>query len=134
VATLVSPVGAGPRVVRRTGPAAGEPGSSAATAAVSPGELVFLGHYPGFPIFPGVCLIEHTHRTCLETAPAGAGDLRLEAIESTRFLAPTFPGDELGIEVEWKTVDGGYRCTALVGTARGEAARIRLRYSAGGKP
>ncbi|WP_326829905.1 hypothetical protein OIE13_09870 [Streptosporangium sp. NBC_01810] len=41
---------------------------------ISPDEPVFAGHYPGFPIFPGMCVVEVVHRGALLTAPAEAGE------------------------------------------------------------
>ncbi|GGS36186.1 3-hydroxyacyl-ACP dehydratase FabZ family protein [Actinokineospora fastidiosa] len=92
---------------------------------LDPDDPIFAGHYPGFPIFPGVGLIECVHRSAQVSAP---GELRLAAIESTRFTGPTFPGDELTVTIKWSEVDDGWRCAAEVASPRGDAATVRLRY------
>ncbi|MGA5822794.1 3-hydroxyacyl-ACP dehydratase FabZ family protein [Kitasatospora sp. NPDC094028] len=102
-------------------------GSGTAAVLVAADEPVFPGHYPGFPIFPGVCVVEHVHHTALATLPKPG--LRLAAIESTRFLSPVFPGDRLEVEVAWQEKDGAWRCRAVAGTARGQAAAVRLRFT-----
>jgi 3-hydroxyacyl-[acyl-carrier-protein] dehydratase len=73
-------------------------------------EPFFNGHYPGFPIMPGVLIVE---------AMAQAGGVLLlsevedrsdklivfTGIEKARFRRPVVPGDQLRIEVEtltWK--------------------------------
>jgi 3-hydroxyacyl-[acyl-carrier-protein] dehydratase len=50
------------------------------------------GHYPGFPILPGVLLID-----CVRQAAGAAGgaELRLCSIDRARFTYPLLPGDEL---------------------------------------
>lgn len=67
-------------------------------------EQVFQGHFPGAPIFPGVCIIE-------AMAQAGAVLLFREVpdrenkllyftgIEEARFRKPVLPGDQLRLEV-----------------------------------
>lgn len=54
--------------------------------------LQMTGHYPGFPILPGVLLID-----CVRQAACSAhgGDLRLRSIDRARFARPLLPGDEL---------------------------------------
>ena len=42
-----------------------------AEVRIDPSEPVFAGHYPDFPIFPGVCVVECVHRSALATAPTG---------------------------------------------------------------
>ncbi|KJK59491.1 3-hydroxyacyl-ACP dehydratase FabZ family protein [Saccharothrix sp. ST-888] len=122
--------------VRAAGPVQGTPkvlangpDLVAVEVTVEPGEQVFPGHYPGFPIFPGVCVVEYVHLGALATAPAPG--LRLEAIESTRFLSPVFPGDRLVVELDWQRKGGSWRCKATAGTGRGRAAAVRLRFAEG---
>lgn len=114
-----------------------------AVVRVDPAEPVFAGHYPGFPIFPGVCVVECVHRTALAapptapptgSPPAGSSPagLVLAAVESTRFLSPVFPHDELTIRLTWSPDGPQWRCTADVRSLRGRVAQVRLRYRGGG--
>ncbi|MEU1883540.1 hypothetical protein ABZ470_40055 [Streptosporangium sp. NPDC020072] len=92
-----------------------------ATVVVDPDEPMFAGHYPGFPVFPAVGMLEFVDRAL--RASFGA-DLTLSEIVSARFLSPVLPGDELTVRATPR--DGDY--TVVVGTERGESARLRLRY------
>ncbi|MFF9062348.1 3-hydroxyacyl-ACP dehydratase FabZ family protein [Streptomyces sp. NPDC101213] len=106
-----------------------EDGRTSTRFTVSADETVLPGHYPGFPIFPGVCLVEYVHLSVLATAPAGEPGPELVAVESTRFTGPVYPGDELTAVIDWKPVDGGaWQCRAKVRSGRGDAASVRLRY------
>ena len=72
---------------------------------VSANEPHFAGHFPGFPIMPGVLIVE-------AIAQAGGALLLTEVpdrddklmvftgIERARFRKPVVPGDQLRIEVE----------------------------------
>lgn len=72
---------------------------------VSANEPFFVGHFPGFPIMPGVLIVE-------AIAQAGGALLLTEipdrehklmvftGIERARFRRPVVPGDQLRIEVE----------------------------------
>ncbi|MDN3053065.1 FabA/FabZ family ACP-dehydratase [Streptomyces hygroscopicus] len=112
--------------------AADDRGTVRAATAVTVGEdeAVFPGHYPGFPIFPGVCVIECVHLSGLRTAPPGSAGLELVAVESTRFLSPVFPGDRLAVDLVWTGGSGVWKCAAKVATERGAAAQVRLRFTA----
>ncbi|MER6698109.1 hypothetical protein ABT289_13120 [Streptomyces fimicarius] len=128
-----SPVSAPVRIVGT--PQRADDGSlSAATACrADPDEAFFAGHYPGFPIFPGVCVIECVHRSALLVLPSA----RLAAIESARFRGPVLPGDELSVELALTAVGGtggddAWRVAATVRTVRGTAATVRLRLTSGG--
>ena len=96
--------------------------------AITDSEPVFAGHYPHFPIFPGVCVMECVRRAAETAPPPGTGELRLAAVESTRFLAAVHPGDELTVDVTWSPRGDAWRCAAKVATDRGPAASVRLRY------
>jgi 3-hydroxyacyl-[acyl-carrier-protein] dehydratase len=100
-------------------------------------EPVFAGHYPDFPIFPGVCIVDCVHRSAVAVALcAGLGLPRLVAVESTRFLGAVYPGDLLSMELELREDDGWLRCKATASTERGISAsvRLRLRLAGGGRP
>ncbi|MEC3979493.1 3-hydroxyacyl-ACP dehydratase FabZ family protein [Amycolatopsis sp. H20-H5] len=102
--------------------------SATVSVSINADEPVFAGHYPDFPIFPGVCVLECVRRGAEVAAPADAGILRLAAVESTRFTSAVYPGDVLSIELQWAQRGLDWRCSARVGTDRGPAASVRLRY------
>ncbi|WP_369390557.1 3-hydroxyacyl-ACP dehydratase FabZ family protein [Streptomyces sp. CG1] len=103
------------------------PDGITARITVDADEQVFRGHYPGFPIFPGVCLVECVHHAA-HTRPPAPGRPVLTAVESVRFLSPVFPGDEVSVELTWKLKAGSWKAYAAVSTARGKSAQIRLAY------
>ncbi|MFE6871581.1 hypothetical protein ACFVFS_34150 [Kitasatospora sp. NPDC057692] len=114
----------------RTGPT----GALSAFDAPEDGP-VMAGHYPGFPVLPGVFLIEAAHRTVRrwaeDNAAGASGELELVAMDRCRFHRPVFPGDRVLADV---TVAGGpteLLCKAAVATDRGKVADIRLRYRVG---
>jgi 3-hydroxyacyl-[acyl-carrier-protein] dehydratase len=97
------------------------------TVWIDPADAVFAGHYPGFPVLPGLYLVDFTHQTARarlgEHAPAA-----LDAIESCRFLRPVYPGDELTIDISLSHSGDVLRCSGTVSTPGGPVADIRLRY------
>ncbi|WKX74226.1 3-hydroxyacyl-ACP dehydratase FabZ family protein [Streptomyces sp. XD-27] len=106
-------------------------GPARTVVLVDPAERVFAGHYPGFPIFPGVCVIEYARLSALATLPEPGDRWTLAAIESTRFLSPVLPGDTLTTELTWARAEDGdaWRCRAAVSTERGRSAQVRLRFA-----
>jgi 3-hydroxyacyl-[acyl-carrier-protein] dehydratase len=99
---------------------------------VTVNEPFFQGHFPGFPIMPGVLIVE-------AIAQAGGALLLTEfpdrheklvlftGIENARFRRPVVPGDQVRLEVEviqWRPravrmqgnayVDGKLVCEAMV--------------------
>jgi 3-hydroxyacyl-[acyl-carrier-protein] dehydratase len=113
------------------------------TMDIDKSEPVLDGHFPGFAIFPGVCLIECAHQTALlalaQRSEQGARPW-LAAIETVRFLSPVYPGDRIIVELTVLPLDGGWRCPARVLVRRGldappvEAAILKLRYTTGVPP
>ncbi|GLZ29093.1 hypothetical protein Lesp02_12830 [Lentzea sp. NBRC 105346] len=93
-----------------------------ASFTVGSGEPVFAGHYPSFPLFPGVCVVECVHRAAVSLFGGS-----LVAMDSVRFQGPVVPGDVLTIALKWR--DGV--CAAEVTTPRGPAASVKLQYSGG---
>lgn len=123
-----SPVQALPRVERP--PVRRDDTWSAATSAWITGEEpVFAGHYPDFPIFPGVCVVDCVIGGALATSPPDAGELVLDTVESARFVGAVYPGDRLDVDLEWSRIgDGAWRCAATAATDRGNAASVRLTF------
>ncbi|MFF6995696.1 3-hydroxyacyl-ACP dehydratase FabZ family protein [Streptomyces sp. NPDC008313] len=118
----------------RTGPA------GAVTAFDAPADdPVVAGHYPGFPVLPGVFLIEAADRTVRQWAkntarpadtgaPEGGRELELAAMDRCRFHSPVYPGDRVHADVQVVDSAAGLLFKAAVATNRGKVADIRLRY------
>jgi 3-hydroxyacyl-[acyl-carrier-protein] dehydratase len=119
----VSPIAAEIQVKART-----EEGLTAtACVDIRENEPVFAGHYPDFPIFPGVCVLECVQRAATDGDAAPDPSL-LAAVESARFAGAVYPGDTLRLSLKWRRTETGLRCDAGVTTDRGKAATVRLRY------
>ena len=107
-----------------------EPGRRAVgEKLVTIGEPFFQGHFPDFPIMPGVLIIEALAQTACVAAlslPEYQGKIGLFAgIDSARFKRPVRPGDTLRLEITLDkmrrnigrgsgkaTVDGQLACEA----------------------
>src|SRR5438477_5612825 len=99
---------------------------------VSANEPFFAGHFPGFPIMPGVLIVE-------AMAQAGGALLLTEVedrenklmvftgIERARFRRPVVPGDQLRLEVEvlaWRQTAVRMQGKAYVGEKTAAEAAI----------
>jgi beta-hydroxyacyl-ACP dehydratase FabZ len=68
-------------------------------------EPFFLGHFPSFPVMPGVLIIEAMAQTggvlILREIPDSKNKLVFfAAIEKAKFRRPVVPGDQLRMELE----------------------------------
>ncbi|RMH20992.1 MAG: 3-hydroxyacyl-[acyl-carrier-protein] dehydratase FabZ [Acidobacteria bacterium] len=74
---------------------------------VTAGEEVLQGHFPGWPVMPGVLIIEGLAQTAgilqvhaMSDAERSGKLVYLTSIERARFRRPVVPGDQLRFEVE----------------------------------
>src|SRR4051794_10157168 len=94
------------------------------TVLVSADEPAFAGHYPGFPVFPGACVLEYIHRSVLAVGPQfGQPSVELVAVKSVRFLRPVFAGDMLSIEIDLCREGEHWSCVATASTERGRVVQ-----------
>ncbi len=74
--------------------------------AITQNEHFFVGHFPGFPILPGVIIVEAMAQTggILAIDKVGEEIEKLlpvfTRIEKARFRRPVFPGDQLFMDIE----------------------------------
>jgi 3-hydroxyacyl-[acyl-carrier-protein] dehydratase len=70
---------------------------------ILPTEDVFRGHFPGYPVFPGVLQLEaiaQTGAVALLSQSEAQGKIVLFAgVDHVRFRRPVVPGDTLRLEV-----------------------------------
>lgn len=92
-----------------------------------PGSLA--GHFPGFPILPGVFVLESVAQAA-SLAVGGGGQLRPRDVHSARFLAPLLGGDQMRLVLDLRAGDEDgdtWRADARAHRADGTvAARLRL--------
>jgi 3-hydroxyacyl-[acyl-carrier-protein] dehydratase len=72
---------------------------------VSVNEPFFAGHFPGYPIMPGVLIVEAIAQAggallLTEVGDRGGKLMFFTGIERAKFRRPVVPGDQLRIEVE----------------------------------
>lgn len=71
---------------------------------VTANEPFFQGHFPEYPIMPGVLIVEALAQTagiCTAEGTDGNGKLGLfAAIDTMKFKRPVLPGDTLKLEAE----------------------------------
>jgi 3-hydroxyacyl-[acyl-carrier-protein] dehydratase len=80
--------------------------SATGVRAISISDPIFLGHFPGYPIMPGVLIVEAMAQTAgalvMYSMNASAEDklVYFMAIDRARFRAPVMPGEILMIPVK----------------------------------
>ncbi len=73
---------------------------------VTMNEPHFMGHFPGFPVMPGVLIIEALAQTAAIVVVDSMGEeakgkvVYFMSIESARFRKPVVPGDSLHLHVD----------------------------------
>jgi 3-hydroxyacyl-[acyl-carrier-protein] dehydratase len=80
-----------------------EPGKSATGVwRLTGAEPFFAGHFPDFPVVPGVLLIESIAQlgACAALMEGGDEEVLPLGIDKARFRRPVRPGDTVALEVE----------------------------------
>ncbi|NMD14173.1 MAG: 3-hydroxyacyl-ACP dehydratase FabZ [Caldisericales bacterium] len=109
-----------------------EPGVKAVgVKAVTGTESHFQGHFPGYPVMPGVLIVEalaQVGAVCGLSLPEYEGALAFFAgIENLRFKRQVVPGDLLRLEIVVESVKMGvFKCnaTAYVGDEVAVSGRL----------
>jgi len=87
-------------------PGEGAKGIKNVTAA----EPCFQGHFPGYPIFPGVLIIEALAQlgavAALSVSENKDKIVLFAGVDGFRFRQPVFPGDTLNLEVRFTRMRG----------------------------
>ena len=93
---------------------------------VSNGDAFFLGHFPDFPVMPGVLIVEalaQTGAVALLRMPENKGKIPFFAgIDGVRFKRMVVPGDVLRLEVEIGRFRRGFGKGTAKATVNGELA------------
>ena len=99
---------------------------------VSPEESFFKGHFPEFPIMPGVLIVEAMAQTCgilgshiMKQTASDKSVYLLCGVEKVRFRKKVMPGDNLRFETQfitnkrkiWKFNSKAYKGSELVCSA-----------------
>lgn len=87
-------------------------------------EGVFEGHFPNYPVFPGVLILEAMAQACgvlgfktMEKTPDDGSIYLYAGIDNVRFKRPVVPGDQMYIEAKKLSDKRGiwkFECVAKV--------------------
>ena len=102
---------------------------SGVTLRLLPESPVYQGHFPGYPITPGVCLVEMALEAIAEMAgraghDEGKGPVTLVAAKNIKFTSPGFPG--AGTELRFNISGEGENWTVEVFKGEVLSARMSL--------
>jgi 3-hydroxyacyl-[acyl-carrier-protein] dehydratase len=106
----------------------------AVTRKVIAGNEPYLdGHYPDYPVYPGVFIIEAVHQTVLRYAERHFGKASLLEVRSSRFLSALRPGDVLESECTFKLQEDGGKLQVSATCRHGDVtvAMIKSTYAVG---
>lgn len=97
-----------------------------ATKYMDPASFWFQGHFPGFPVTPGVLMVEmlaQAGAVCALSLPQNKGKLAFfGGIDGAKFRRQVVPGDTLRLEVEMTKLRGKFGYGKAVATVEGERA------------
>lgn len=99
-----------------------------ARVTVDRSNPVFVGHYPGLPVFPGVCQLDCVHRTVLLAARLEGVAPVLMTVSTARFLSVVSPCDEIRIETTIAKSAWEWNARAVLRGDKGAVARVGLHY------
>jgi 3-hydroxyacyl-[acyl-carrier-protein] dehydratase len=96
---------------------------------VSFNEPFFNGHFPGYPVMPGVLILEALAQASGLLAfktpslcPPNESLYLFVGIDKARFKKPVVPGDQLVLKVEMKKSKGGFAVFSASATVDQEVA------------
>lgn len=96
-------------------------------------EESLRGHFPDFPVFPGIFVIEAlTQAVDRALSEPGQSRLRLRAVGSVRFLAPLLPPDTLTLRISATAGDGGDWAVTAEGRRSDDTVAVTVRARFGG--
>ena len=96
---------------------------------VSFNEPFFNGHFPGYPVMPGVLILESLAQASgllvfktPSLCPPNESLYLFVGIDKARFKKPVTPGDQLNLKVELKKSKAGFAIFDALATVDGEVA------------
>ena len=94
-----------------------------ATVRLLPESAVYRGHFPGYPITPGVCLVQIALELIEEMA-GQAGNSGLVAAKNIKFTSPVIP--EEGMELRFNLSGSGGNWSVEIGSGDVLCAKMSL--------
>ena len=103
---------------------------SGVTLRLLPESPVYKGHFPGYPITPGVCLVEMALEALGQMADQVGhdGPLKLVAAKNIKFTSPVFP--DAGTELRFNISGEGENWTVEVLNGEVLCAKMSLTVEA----
>ena len=98
--------------------------AGASGSAIFSADLpVFIGHFPGQPLVPGVYLLAAVAEVARQ---AGVGQGQVISIERAKWSAPAYPEQDLRITITTKAQENSWRIDGEISGPNGLCATCRL--------